>query len=379
MGGRPAERVLRQLGMPASDDTALRLLKRRAEARGGATSHRILEIDDWARSRGQRYGTIIVDLETHKVVDVLPDRSSTSTAAWLQQHVDADIISRDRHGLDAEGAGNGASAARQIADRFHLIQTLREKIEQAVGCLDRPVRWQLVASAEAQERREARREVLKGSFAEVPTLYEAGRSPTAIMCELGLSRRRVDKWVRLVALPERNAMAPTPRSPANFESHLARRLTEGCKSVRQLNVEIQQLSYTGCYTHLARFVACWRQTWTEKVFRPEPVVAAVDTLKAEVQGFTAMRQLAMRFRGILRGRDAGGLEHWLKDAQDCGIYAMQRFVRTLRSDLDAVRNAVTEPWSDGVTEGQISRLKMLKRAMHGCAGCERLRARLLPL
>jgi transposase len=181
-------------------------------------------------------------------------------------------------------------------------------------------------------------------------------------------------------------------------------------------VEIQQLGYTGCYTHLARFVACWRRTWTENASRPEPVVAAprplpcdpasgrrispqiaaalcikprgqlterqvaaVDTLKAEVSGFTAMRQLAMRFRGMLRGRDAGGLERWLKDAQDSGIYAMQRFVRTLRSDLDAVRNAVTEPWSNGVTEGQISRLKTLKRAMYGRAGCELLRARMLPL
>ena len=85
----------------------------------------------------------------------------------------------------------------------------------------------------------------------------------------------------------------------------------------------------------------------------------------------------MRFRGILRGRDAGGLERWLKDAQDSGIYAMQRFVRTLRSDFDAVRNAVTEPWSNGVTEGQISRLKTLKRAMYGRAGCELLRARML--
>ena len=169
---------------------------------------------------------------------MLPDRSSTSTAAWLRQHSGAEIIRRNRHDLYAERARNGAPEAEQVADRFHLIQTLREKIEQAVGCLDRPVRWQVAASAEAQERREAKREVLKGNFAEARALYEAGRSATAIMRVLGLSRRRVDKWVRLVALPERNAMAPTPRSPAYFESYLTRRWTEGCKSVRQLYVEI---------------------------------------------------------------------------------------------------------------------------------------------
>jgi transposase len=73
------------------------------------------------------------------------------------------------------------------------------------------------------------------------------------------------------------------------------------------------------------------------------------------------------------------LAAWLKDAQQSGLYAMQRFARTLRRDIDAVRNAITEHWSNGQTEGQINRLKTLKRAMYGRAGPELLHARLLPL
>ena len=92
-----------------------------------------------------------------------------------------------------------------------------------------------------------------------------------------------------------------------------------------------------------------------------------------------MRQLAMRFRGILRSKDTGRLDVWLNDAQQSGIYAVQRFVRTLRQDIDAVRNALTERWSNGQTEGQINRLKTLKRAMYGRASTELLRARMLPL
>ena len=107
--------------------------------------------------------------------------------------------------------------------------------------------------------------------------------------------------------------------------------------------------------------------------------AAVDALKASVPDFGVMRCLAMRLRGILRGHDAGKLDRWLHDAHHCDIYAMRRFARTLQSDLDAVRNAVTEPWSNGATEGQISRLKTLKRAMGSRAGCELLRARMLPI
>jgi transposase len=106
--------------------------------------------------------------------------------------------------------------------------------------------------------------------------------------------------------------------------------------------------------------------------------AKVDALKSEWLDFTEMRGLAMRFRGILRSENAGKLGAWLKDAQQSGLYAIQRFARTLRRDIDAVRNAITEPWSNGQTEGQINRLKTLKRAMYGRAGPELLRARMLP-
>jgi transposase len=94
---------------------------------------------------------------------------------------------------------------------------------------------------------------------------------------------------------------------------------------------------------------------------------------------TQLRQLAMRFRGIFRGKDTNKLDVWLNDAQRSGLYAVRRFVRTLRRDIDAVRNALTDGWSNGQTEGQINRLKTLKRAMYGRASTELLRARMLPL
>jgi transposase len=92
-----------------------------------------------------------------------------------------------------------------------------------------------------------------------------------------------------------------------------------------------------------------------------------------------MRQLAMRFRGLLRSGSVEKPGAWLHDALQSGVYAIRRFARTLRQDIAAVQNAVVEPWSNGQTEGQINRLKMLKRAMYGHAGIELLRARLIPL
>jgi transposase len=106
--------------------------------------------------------------------------------------------------------------------------------------------------------------------------------------------------------------------------------------------------------------------------------AKVDALKSEWPEFAAMRGLAMRFRGLLRSKNAAKLGVSLKDAHQSGLYAMQRFARTLRRDIDAVRNTIRETWSNGQTEGQINRLKTLKRAMYGRAGPELLRARMLP-
>ena len=166
---------------------------------------------------------------------------------------------------------------------------------------------------------------------------------------------------------------------------------------RRLLQEIKARGYTGSFSNLERLLAKWRNP-KHHVARPappaprapavdpatgrsiSPIVAAalcvkprgtltsaqaakVDALKSEWPDFAAMRRLTMRFRGLLRSGNASKLGVWLKEAQKSGLYAMQRFARTVRRDIDAVRNAIVEPWSNGQTEGQINRLKTLKRAM----------------
>jgi transposase len=102
-------------------------------------------------------------------------------------------------------------------------------------------------------------------------------------------------------------------------------------------------------------------------------------LKTISPAFATMRQLAMRFRGLLRGRDASKLDGWLNDACGSGLDGIRRLAHYLRRDIEAVRNAISESWSNGQTEGQINRLKALERAMYGRARTELLRARMLPL
>ncbi|TJV52013.1 MAG: transposase, partial [Mesorhizobium sp.] len=104
----------------------------------------------------------------------------------------------------------------------------------------------------------------------------------------------------------------------------------------------------------------------------------VDALKQESEAFAEMRYLAMRFNGILRSKRSAPLDAWIDDALDTELIPIMRFARVLRRDIDAVNNAIELPWSSGQAEGQINRLKTLKRAMYGRAGPELLRARMLP-
>jgi len=214
-------------------------------------------------------------------------------------------------------------------------------------------------------------------------------------------------------LPQRNVMAPKPNTPSGFHDHLSRRWAEGCTSGRALLLEIRDLGYTGSLSHLGRLLTGWRRAGrpvtvdatsvaTTLLIDPlsgnlvSPIVAAalcckprglltdaqaakVDAFKTISPAFAAMRGLAMRFRGILRGDDIEKLTVWLHDADRSALYGIRRFAHTLSQDLAAVRNAITETWSNGQTEGQINRLKMLKRAMYGRAGIDLLRARMVPL
>ncbi len=442
-GGRPSERLMARLGMPMSDTTILHSVKASAKDQPNGAVLRVVGIDEWAWRKGRNFGTVIVDLERRKVVELLADRTATSTADWFKRHPGIEIVSRDRAGLYADAARQGAPQARQVADRFHLLKNFRETVERQLGRFEAPIRQGALQSEDdpdppeqpviersdgcsevvAHERlvrreRDASRQAM---FDEIRALYDAGNTVTEIARQLGIGPRRVYRWVRRIDVPEHSLMAPKLSTPAYFGAFLARSWADGTTKIRHLFSDIRHRGYTGSFSHLARFLSPWRSRSAsgepvepaaldeEAVAAPHvrtldpmtgrqisaPTAAAlcvqprgqmsarqianVDALKAASPEFTTMRKLAMRFQGLLRGGTVVPLANWLDDARRSGIYGMRRFARTLRQDIEAVRNAILEPWSNGQTEGQINKLKTLKRAMYGRAGVDLLRARMMPL
>ena len=218
--------------MPVSDTTILASLMKHARVRpegSAAAVVRVAGVDDWAWRKGHKYGTIIVDLERRAVVDVLTDRSAATMANWFKDRPNVDVVSRDRAGLYAEAAREGAPQARQVADRFHLMQNFRETVERQLGGYEAPIRNSRISAngiqvparldrrseAAAQTRliRRERQAARQQIFDEIRALFEGGNSIGEIARKLGLGRRRVERWVRRIDVPDRNNQTQLPDQP----------------------------------------------------------------------------------------------------------------------------------------------------------------------
>ena len=381
------------------------------------TPIRHLGVDDWAWRKGQVYGTILVDLDLHRVIDLLPERAAESFSAWLKQHPGIVTIARDRGGLYAEGATLGAP---QVADRFHLLVNLSATMERVleergrqlilppvaepaapappakVGALSQacppPVPPRVTQSQLRRQRRLER-------YQQVVALFQSGHSQAAISRALNIGRKTIRRWLRRGEFPERKPPHRAPTQVSEFAAYLQQRWQEGCHNASRLYREIRQQGYPGKRVMVARFVADWRKTSqatsTKAAKKISPRHAAIlvirpaDQLKDEQQQLLdrialqcpeiiALRKLALGFRAALAAADSTQLRAWIDQAKHSEFGPVVRFAYCLQRDVSAVAAAVDTSWSSGQVEGQINRLKTIKRQMYGRAGFELLRARVLP-
>jgi transposase len=412
-----------------------------SSARHGSYQQRLK--DEWAWRKGYGgYGTILVDLKQSALVNRLPDRSAASFENWLQEHPEVTIISRDRDGVYAEGGYGGAPRAQQVADRFHLVQSLiravqdelahqrhhllipsqelvrSDVIKETPTTLPEAVPLQQrgqLPSPRQKEIRQQRRHQKKELFRMVKGLHAQGMRAFEIVKATGISRGRVDKWLRLTECPPQGKMAPRPGMPEYFREDLRRLWDQGCQNGKKLLVEIRKLGYRGSYSGLCTLLAPWReqQRGAEKAVSasacrlaestvppvspmrnvsPQEAAAALSKPKAMLSerqskivdylkrtpDFAKMRHLVLSFRSILCKGKVSSMKRWIEEAEAARIAAMNKFVRRLKQDREALENAVEYVWSNGPVEGHINRLKTLKRQMYGRAHFELLRARVLP-
>jgi transposase len=411
VGARPGHRLGRHLGLLASRHVLLRLVRGLPDPQA-APAH-VLGIDEFAVRRGHKYGTVLVDGERHRPMDLLDGRSAEQFAAWLRERPSPEIICRDRAGCYAEGARLGAPAATQVADRWHLLANLGDAVETIaaqhrrcwrgdpleklsvalVATIPLPVPVLDTNGRLAQRRHER--------FEHVQVLLARGMSLTAIGRALHLTRKIVRKYARAstadAASTRRTAPGPSPLL-TQFLPYLNRRWQEGCDNGKLLLDELRAQGYRGSRRTLGRYVTARRQGAPP----PEPPSAppsprGIASLvlrppgnldPAEVQQLQEVcdrcpelattRDLARRFATVLRERQGGDAFHaWVADTNGCSIPRLTSFAAGLRRDEAAVIAGLTLPWSSGVVEGHNTRIKLIKRMMYGRGRFDLLRKRVL--
>lgn len=399
LGGEAGARLSRRLAMPVSGDTVLRLIRRRGTV--PSPPPRVIGIDDWAWRRGRCYSIIVCDLERRRVIDLLPGRSSAPVRDWLTAHPSVTVVSRDRSGPYAEAARTGAPTATQVADRWHLLvnasEALRGIVERhqseirdvAHRAVHDPAGSPNLAKTVPTNGNSRRRDRCEAALC----LHGEGLPTKEIARRLGASRNAVRRWVQA------GRFMPYRRAPGSslLDRHLPlveARWREGQHSATVLHRELRAQGFIGSYDIVRRWALRRRQDAparspsvrvpsTRRITRW--LTADPAALSREDRAFTEalcsaapkLKQAAKDIRAfadLLRQNDPTGLTPWLEAAAATDLGG---FVTGLRQDEPAVRAAIVEPWSNGPVEGQVNRLKLIKRSMYGRAGLDLLRQRVL--
>ena len=397
LGGRPAASFAKRLMLPVSNDTLLRVVRRRA--RRPMEPLTVAGIDDWAFRRNCRYGTIVCDLERHRVVKLLPDREIATVAAFLADHRTIKVLSRDRGGGYGEAAAQALPNALQVADRWHLMENASAAFLDAVRKSMRSIRAAigattidpelLTAAERLQYEGYLRREDANTA---ILALHQDGVPIKEIVRRLGHSRGLVRKVIRGI----RSDVFRTRESTLDpFLPILDEEWNGGCRNGAELWRRLKARGFAGSLrvvtewatrrrraeritdAHLrkvpsARTIARMLTIGRDHLTKAETVtVAAIET---NVPTLSEAREIIDHFHSMIRIRAVANLDPWIEAASNSLVAS---FARGIMRDRSAVRAAIVEPWSNGQTEGQVNRLKVVKRQMYGRAKIDLLEARLI--
>lgn len=435
-GGETGTRLLDKLGMPVSPDTLIRIIRDSPEP--GVITPRVLGVDDWAIRKGQNYGTILVDLEKQQPVDLLKESSAETLATWLKAHPGVEVISRDRGTEYIKGATEGAPEAIQVADRWHLLKNLHETLERYLegdqACLKAAAEkepdvtkiepshpnFQSQAAitpeephpeaeispstplTKAQQDKLARRTKRLARYDAVLELANYGLTHNEIARRLKMDAHTVSRYLKAGSCPIYPEGRTRPSKLGPYLDYIHKRWQTGCHNATEIWREICKLGFTGSRGLVAQWAAKERHHLPPKRSGPPPkkiipwaprraawlFIKAPDTLKPEekealdrmIQASDTAAQvydLGQQFVTMIRDSASATLTPWLQTVFKSGISALIRFAKGIKQDFAAVMAALTLPWSQGQVEGQVNRLKLIKRQMYGRAKFDLLRKRVL--
>jgi transposase len=412
-GGAAGARSARLQGVQATPRAILRLMH--ALPLPPIVAPQVIGIDEWAWKRGQRYGTLIVDLERKKPIALLPDRSQQTVIQWLKRYPTITIVARDRSKEFAAAITAALPHAQHVADRWHVAKNLTEHLDKVVSR-----RWKQLTNVAGEAEmpaeplpvfppaRRPRQSVGEARYQQMLALKEAGLSTGIIAKRLGVEQRTIQRWLALQHGPYAGSRKPR-RSPLDWSTrYLRERWEAGERNGTVLWEELKAQGYTGSSRSVYRRLAKWREHPHKRVTPASPgsiprspfedvtpgqvigwMLAHPERLPPKAQEqldrvtqmdeiLAQARALTHGFLHLIRHHSSEGLDSWLKDVRASTVREFLPFARSVERDKPAIVAGLTLPYSTGPVEGHINRLKLIKRQAYGRAGLSYLQRRFLP-
>src|SRR6266568_4201661 len=420
MGTRQAERT----GIATTPSTLLRHLMQLPAPVARAV--RVLGVGDFAGKKRFTYGTILVDLERRKIIDVLADRESATVEAWLQEHPEVELVIRDRDKDFTKAATVGAPQAQQVVDRFHMVKNLSEVLQEILGhcraeirqgeaplpqlekAAEEPLRplpsaatWQQRTPAHVKKAHQARQASRDDRYLQMTALRTQGLTQREVAKRMGMSERAVRTWLKRGAAPTNERQFRRQSAFDPYAAYVLHRWQAGMHEGKQLFEEIRAQGFSGTVRIVQRFVQALRDdpekvalapataaerfsanaaTWLF-IHDPEDLTTKeqteLDLICQYSQTARTTYELTQHFLTMLRLRRGQDFENWLSAVQASSIAELGRFAHSLCSDKEAVIAGLTLSVSNGPVEAQVHKLKLVKRSMYGRAKLPLLRQRLL--
>ena len=415
-------RICKVTNTPISTSTALRLIYNLALPKADQVER--LGVDDWAYRKGISYGTVLVNLSTRKVIDLLPDRSAASFQEWLKAHPEIKIVSRDRstdYSSAIANVNNGQDSIIEVADRFHLVKNMFDRLNKYIHVHYKELsvvpndlaKQEIPPQSEAntiQGGNEEKVDSRQMIFERVKELQAKGVNMTKTARLLKIARQTARKYFGYTTLPVRNSW--TNNEYYLIDTYVQEQFSQGrplCSIYKEVKENgfkggISPFYYHYAYLTKAKNVEKQKQKTKKEQKKsieknippiiPPNIITGIlikkitgkELKKQEEEFFIKFMDtlwfkqlycLAKSFHKIIMGKEKERLTEWMEQTQLYNIAQLNTFIKGLKMDIKAVENAIQYDISNGMVEGFVNKLKTIKRVMYGRAGLELLKRKMI--
>jgi len=406
--------------VPVSPSTCLRLVNNCVVPAHEKIRH--LGIDDWAYRKGHTYGTILVDRETGKAVDLIKSREKEDIIGWLKAHPTIETVTRDRAECYSQSISFVLPDAVQITDRFHLVMNYSDYIAKIIQKLLPDLRKiKLKRTVPSGNDKEIQRLItlvqggpnLLGAhkrelILKAKKLYQKGHSKNKVAEILNLNFRTVQKYI-----DHATDKICTGRNPRIDYSNYLDDLIWGYCTGEKLSLvfrKIKKKGFKGTRRGLsARFGVIYKEgkkqnskvtfQKTKTQYLPQTIsvrkltiyltnrnykkilssdeIEVLQKIKIKNPLIQELWNLSEGFRNMFERKSVALFAEWINQVMRSPFNSLKGFVKGLTKDLQAVKAAVSCNDNNGLTEGNVNRLKNIKRQMYGRASFELLRRKVV--